>query len=53
MNQYRVMIDVHMVQNAVQTDHKEVRSADWQDGAVCCTGPVAGLVGVPPAIQWR
>ncbi|WP_218645130.1 phosphoethanolamine transferase [Aquitalea sp. LB_tupeE] len=25
MNQYGVMIDVHMVQNAVQTDHKEVR----------------------------
>jgi lipid A ethanolaminephosphotransferase len=36
MNQYGVMIDVHMVQNAVQTDHKEVRDLlTMKDGTVC------------------
>lgn len=55
MNQYGVMIDVHMVQNAVQTDHKEVRDL--------LTGKMALffiVLGVLPAwwvcrrqIQWR
>jgi len=55
MNQYGVMIDVHMVQNAVQTDNKEVRDL--------LTGKMALFVlvlGVLPAwwlcrrqILWR
>lgn len=55
MNQYGVMIDVHMVQNAAQTDHKEVR--DLLTGKMALFVMVLGLL---PAwwvcrrqIRWR
>jgi len=55
MNQYGVMIDVHMIQNVMQTDHKEVR--DLLTGKMVL---FALLLGVLPAwgvfrvaIKWR
>ena len=55
MNQYGVMIDVHMVQNAVQTDHKEVRDLLTMKMALFVV-----LLGLLPSwwlftrnIQWR
>lgn len=55
MNQYGVMIDVHMVQNAVQTDNKEV--CDLLTGKMALFVIVLGIL---PAwwicrrqIQWR
>jgi lipid A ethanolaminephosphotransferase len=54
MNQYGVMIDVHMVQNAVQTDHKEVRdllTGKWH--CLSCCWACCQLVAVTRHIQWR
>ena len=55
MNQYGVMIDVHMVQNAVQTDNKEVRDLLTMKMALFVV-----VLGILPAwwvctrhIQWR
>ncbi len=55
MNQYGVMIDVHMVQNAVQTDHKEVRDLLTMKMAlfVVLLGLLPGWWLFTRHIQWR